>query len=83
MYLVGLHFELVFTSITKILDFSLIFCYQIFLVPLLFQDEIPELQEVFLVNITSAVLITTFATVPQLGREASLVLSAQLPHFPP
>lgn len=44
-------------------------CYQVFL----FQDEIPELQEFFLVNITSAVLITTIATVPQLGTEASLV----------
>lgn len=36
------------------------------------QDEIPELQEFFLVNVTSAVLITTFATVPQLGKEAAL-----------
>ncbi|XP_031160888.2 adhesion G-protein coupled receptor V1 isoform X2 [Sander lucioperca] len=30
------------------------------------EDDIPELQEFFLVNITSAVLITTLATVPQL-----------------
>lgn len=36
-----------------------------------FQDEIPELQEFFLVNVTSAVLITTFATVPQLGKTAA------------
>uniref|UniRef100_A0A4W6G945 Adhesion G-protein coupled receptor V1 n=1 Tax=Lates calcarifer TaxID=8187 RepID=A0A4W6G945_LATCA len=31
------------------------------------EDDIPELEEFFLVNITSAVLITTLATVPQLG----------------
>lgn len=37
-----------------------------------FQDEIPELEEFFLVNVTSAVLITTFATVPQLGKKATL-----------
>ncbi|KAM4746526.1 adhesion G-protein coupled receptor V1 isoform 2-T2 [Anableps anableps] len=30
------------------------------------EDDIPELQEFFLVNVTSAVLITTLATVPQL-----------------
>ncbi|XP_029296357.1 LOW QUALITY PROTEIN: adhesion G-protein coupled receptor V1 [Cottoperca gobio] len=30
------------------------------------EDDIPELREFFLVNITSAVLITTLATVPQL-----------------
>lgn len=36
------------------------------------QDEIPELQEFFLVNVTSAVLITTFGTVPQLGKKAAL-----------
>ncbi|XP_040011455.1 adhesion G-protein coupled receptor V1 [Xiphias gladius] len=30
------------------------------------EDDIPELQEFFLVNITSAVLITTLATIPQL-----------------
>uniref|UniRef100_A0A8C5D7Y0 Adhesion G-protein coupled receptor V1 n=1 Tax=Gouania willdenowi TaxID=441366 RepID=A0A8C5D7Y0_GOUWI len=33
------------------------------------EDDIPELQEFFLVNITSAVLISTLATVPQLGRK--------------
>lgn len=33
------------------------------------QDDIPELQEFFLVNITSAVLITTLATAPQLGTQ--------------
>eukprot|EP00064_Thunnus_orientalis_P005520 superscaffoldBa00000542_g5534 len=32
-------------------------------------DDIPELQEFFLVNITSAVLITTLATVPQLDTQ--------------
>ncbi|XP_044053980.1 adhesion G-protein coupled receptor V1 isoform X2 [Siniperca chuatsi] len=33
------------------------------------EDDIPELQEFFLVNITSAVLITTLATVPQLDTQ--------------
>ncbi|XP_069555964.1 adhesion G-protein coupled receptor V1 [Brachyistius frenatus] len=33
------------------------------------EDEIPELQEFFLVNITSAVLITTLATAPQLDTQ--------------
>uniref|UniRef100_A0A665TER5 Adhesion G-protein coupled receptor V1 n=1 Tax=Echeneis naucrates TaxID=173247 RepID=A0A665TER5_ECHNA len=33
------------------------------------EDDIPELQEIFLVNITSAVLITTLATVPQLDTQ--------------
>ncbi|XP_057687080.1 adhesion G-protein coupled receptor V1 isoform X4 [Corythoichthys intestinalis] len=33
------------------------------------EDDIPELQEYFLVNITSAVLITTLATVPQLDTQ--------------
>ncbi|XP_029685938.1 LOW QUALITY PROTEIN: adhesion G-protein coupled receptor V1 [Takifugu rubripes] len=33
------------------------------------EDEIPELQEFFLVNVTSAVLITTFATAPQLDTQ--------------
>lgn len=49
------------------------FLLQVFLFHFIFQDEIPELQEFFLVNITSAVLMTTFATLPQLGTEASLV----------
>uniref|UniRef100_A0A4W6G876 Adhesion G-protein coupled receptor V1 n=1 Tax=Lates calcarifer TaxID=8187 RepID=A0A4W6G876_LATCA len=33
------------------------------------EDDIPELEEFFLVNITSAVLITTLATVPQLDTQ--------------
>uniref|UniRef100_A0A3Q2DXJ8 Adhesion G-protein coupled receptor V1 n=1 Tax=Cyprinodon variegatus TaxID=28743 RepID=A0A3Q2DXJ8_CYPVA len=33
------------------------------------EDDIPELQEFFLVNITSAVLITTLTTVPQLDTQ--------------
>uniref|UniRef100_A0A3Q3W600 Adhesion G-protein coupled receptor V1 n=1 Tax=Mola mola TaxID=94237 RepID=A0A3Q3W600_MOLML len=33
------------------------------------EDDIPELQEFFLVNITSAILITTIATVPQLDTQ--------------
>ncbi|XP_041643632.1 adhesion G-protein coupled receptor V1 [Cheilinus undulatus] len=33
------------------------------------EDDIPELQEFFLVNITSAVLITTLATAPQLDTQ--------------
>ncbi|KAG7490788.1 G-protein coupled receptor 98 [Solea senegalensis] len=33
------------------------------------EDDIPEVQEFFLVNITSAVLITTLATVPQLDTQ--------------
>ncbi|XP_076586595.1 adhesion G-protein coupled receptor V1 isoform X2 [Chaetodon auriga] len=33
------------------------------------EDDIPELQEFFLVNVTSAVLITTLATVPQLDTQ--------------
>ncbi|XP_026177361.1 adhesion G-protein coupled receptor V1 isoform X2 [Mastacembelus armatus] len=33
------------------------------------EDDIPELQEFFLVNITSAVLITTLATVPQIDTQ--------------
>ncbi|KAM7416521.1 hypothetical protein PAMA_018533 [Pampus argenteus] len=33
------------------------------------EDDIPENQEFFLVNITSAVLITTLATIPQLDTE--------------
>ncbi|XP_030273384.1 adhesion G-protein coupled receptor V1 isoform X2 [Sparus aurata] len=33
------------------------------------EDDIPELQEFFLVNITSAVLVTTLATVPQLDTQ--------------
>ncbi|XP_065821533.1 adhesion G-protein coupled receptor V1 [Labrus bergylta] len=33
------------------------------------EDDTPELQEFFLVNITSAVLITTIATVPQLDTQ--------------
>ncbi|XP_061753493.1 adhesion G-protein coupled receptor V1 [Nerophis ophidion] len=33
------------------------------------EDDIPELQEYFLVNVTSAVLITTLATVPQLDTQ--------------
>ncbi|XP_061528205.1 adhesion G-protein coupled receptor V1 isoform X2 [Phycodurus eques] len=33
------------------------------------EDDIPELQEYFLVNITSAVLLTTLATVPRLDTE--------------
>ncbi|KAM9743556.1 adhesion G-protein coupled receptor V1 isoform 2-T3 [Menidia menidia] len=33
------------------------------------EDDIPELQEFFLVNITSAVLITTLAVVPQLDTQ--------------
>ncbi|XP_045890437.1 adhesion G-protein coupled receptor V1 [Micropterus dolomieu] len=33
------------------------------------EDDIPELQEFFLVNITSAVLITTLATVPKLDTQ--------------
>uniref|UniRef100_A0A3Q3J0J5 Adhesion G-protein coupled receptor V1 n=1 Tax=Monopterus albus TaxID=43700 RepID=A0A3Q3J0J5_MONAL len=33
------------------------------------EDDIPEVEEFFLVKITSAVLITTLATVPQLGME--------------
>ncbi|KAE8292326.1 hypothetical protein D5F01_LYC09693 [Larimichthys crocea] len=43
------------------------------------EDDIPELQEFFLVNITSAVLITTLATVPQLdtqGLVAEVTISA-------
>lgn len=40
-----------------------------------FQDEIPELEEFFLVNVTSAVLITTFATVPQLGKKSNFIRS--------
>ncbi|KAM6965415.1 adhesion G-protein coupled receptor V1 [Aplochiton taeniatus] len=42
-------------------------------------DDIPELQEFFLVNITSAVLITTLATAPVLdtqGLVAEIVISA-------
>ncbi|KAF7200055.1 adhesion G-protein coupled receptor V1 isoform X2 [Nothobranchius furzeri] len=43
------------------------------------EDDIPELQEFFLVNITSAVLITTLATVPQLdtqGLVAEVIIAA-------
>ncbi|KAM9393782.1 adhesion G-protein coupled receptor V1 [Pholidichthys leucotaenia] len=43
------------------------------------EDDIPELQEFFLVNITSAVLITTLATAPQLdtqGLVAEVIISA-------
>ncbi|XP_040899032.1 adhesion G-protein coupled receptor V1 [Toxotes jaculatrix] len=43
------------------------------------EDDIPELQEFFLVNITSAVLITTLATAPQLdtqGLVAEVSISA-------
>ncbi|XP_037338537.2 adhesion G-protein coupled receptor V1 [Pungitius pungitius] len=37
------------------------------------EDNIPELQEFFLVNITSAVLITTLATVPKLDTHGLVV----------
>ncbi|KAF7670351.1 hypothetical protein LDENG_00010120 [Lucifuga dentata] len=43
------------------------------------EDDIPELQEFFLVNITSAVLITTVATAPQLdtyGLVAEIIIAA-------
>ncbi|XP_051923302.1 adhesion G-protein coupled receptor V1 [Hippocampus zosterae] len=43
------------------------------------EDDIPELQEYFLVNITSAALLTTLATVPQLdtrGLVAEVVIAA-------
>uniref|UniRef100_A0A3B4ZW94 Adhesion G-protein coupled receptor V1 n=1 Tax=Stegastes partitus TaxID=144197 RepID=A0A3B4ZW94_9TELE len=43
------------------------------------EDDMPELQEFFLVNITSAVLITTLATVPQLdtqGLMAEVIIGA-------
>ncbi|XP_026199339.1 adhesion G-protein coupled receptor V1 [Anabas testudineus] len=43
------------------------------------EDDIPELQEFFLVNVTSAVLITTLATVPQIdtqGLVAEVSISA-------
>ncbi|XP_034025926.1 adhesion G-protein coupled receptor V1 isoform X1 [Thalassophryne amazonica] len=46
---------------------------------IILEDDIPELQEFFLVNITSAVLITTLATVPQLdtsGLVAEIVIAA-------
>lgn len=33
------------------------------------QDDVPELTEYFLVNVTSAVLVTTLASIPKLGKE--------------
>lgn len=45
------------------------------------QDDIPELQEFFLVNITSAVLITTLSTDPQLGMDYLIIIYLLVAEF--